>query len=414
MKLITKLFPSATSGLHASVFKLMTSISIVCGGNSLLTTQVSLHLSSGTFSPLSIQIVLTGFPMGFLLGCVSASTIVRRLGNAITCWLAIAAMACATLGFSFLDDPALLFSLRIINGLAMAVLFINCESWINGYASPENRGAYFALYMIATSLGALLGQIVSGLNADHQRIGFALAFAIVIVGLGYGYVTVGRWPRTASSQEAPASELRERRKITPLQLVLLVPLTVIGVLQAGTTNMNFYSLMPLYGSGVGLPAATTVALMTTFSLGGVLAQVPIGWLSGSLDRRVILMFQGSGVVIFCALIPWLSAENPILLFPVFFVYGATALTIYPIAVAYAGSRVNRELMATVSGYLLLVYSLTNISTPGLASGLMTHVAPQALFLTLGCGGLLLAMAACLSLRRDLRADDRPGGLTEGF
>jgi hypothetical protein len=56
-------------------------------------------------------------------------------------------------------------------------------------------------------------------------------------------------------------------------------------------------------------------------------------------------------------------------------------------------------MVSASGSLLLLYSIGNIMTPGLAAQLMEQFAPQALFLLLGGGAFLVAAAACFNLVR---------------
>ncbi len=88
------------------------------------------------------------------------------------------------------------------------------------------------------------------------------------------------------------------------RLALLAPVTIAGVFQAGMTNMNVFAMTPIYGGHVGLPAVTAVGLVTAFSIGGMLAQAPIGWLSDRLDRRLILLVQGILAASLCAAIVW--------------------------------------------------------------------------------------------------------------
>ncbi len=56
-----------------------------------------------------------------------------------------------------------------------------------------------------------------------------------------------------------------------------------------------------------------------------------------------------------------------------------ALTIYPVAIAFANAQFEARYMVSVSGGLLLLYSIGNVLTPGIAADLMTRIAPQALF-----------------------------------
>lgn len=172
------------------------------------------------------------------------------------------------------------------------------------------------------------------------------------------------------------------------------------------TNMNVYTMTPIYAERVHLDAAVAVTLVTAFSLGGMLAQAPVGWLSDRMDRRVLLLVQGLAGAGLCAAIAWPGSCPQMLLYGLFFAYGAIALTIYPVGIAYANSQLDSRHMVSASGSLLLLYSIGNIMTPGLAAQLMELFAPQALFLLLGSGAFLVAVAACFNLFR------RPIGATK--
>ena len=50
----------------------MVAICVIGTGNSLLTTSVSLSLSLPGIDPGVVQLLLTGFPVGFLAGCLAA------------------------------------------------------------------------------------------------------------------------------------------------------------------------------------------------------------------------------------------------------------------------------------------------------------------------------------------------------
>jgi MFS family permease len=390
----------AIGNAHA-ILPILASICIVSTGNALLTTAVSLHLSHPDTDPHAVQAVLTAFPVGFLVGCLVAKSLVDRFGHERTFQLVALLATIATLGFALTGYLPVWFALRLFNGLSMAALFIVSESWINLYADHRNRGTYFGLYMLMTSLGVLFGQVLVGLGGPQSEGLFLIATVTTLAGVAYSRVLGGRWPvlperRLAAQVEAASSS---DQPFGLWKLALIAPVTIIGVLQAGTTNMNVFAMTPIYGVQVGLPTATTIALVTTFSIGGLLAQPPIGWLSDRIDRRLILLVQGVLVALLCGMIAWAGNRFTPLLFVLFFVYGAVALTIYPVAIAFANAQLESRFMVSVSGGLLLLYSLGNIATPGIAAGLMDRFAPQALFLMLGSGALLMVLAACFNLLR---------------
>jgi MFS family permease len=384
-----------------AIFPILFSICIIGTGNGLLTTAVSLHLSNPEVDPRVVQIVLTAFPVGFLAGCLVTRFLVAKLGHQRTFLLVSLLAALATAGFTLTIFMPVWVVLRLMNGLSMAALFIVSESWINLYADQRHRGTYFALYMLMTSLAVLFGQLMIEVAGPHSPHLFLIATMTFVAGLVYCKFIAAHWPVLPAwePQPDPLTIAPAKQRYSLWKLAILAPVTILGVFQAGMTNMNVFAMTPIYGVRIGLSAATTVALITTFSIGGMLAQAPVGWLSDRLDRRLMLLVQGGVAALLCAGIVWSGNRYVSLLFVLFFAYGATALTIYPVAIAFANSQIESRHMVSASGGLLLLYSIGNVMTPGLAAGLMEHVAPQALFVMLGSGAASVAIAASFNLMR---------------
>jgi MFS family permease len=384
-----------------AILPVLAGVCLGCTGSALLTTAVSLHLGQPGMDPGIVQIVLTAYPVGFLIGCLATRRIVVRFGHEGTFGLILALAFAATLGFAFTAFLPLWFCFRLFGGMAMAGMFVVCESWINLYAEERNRGAMFALYMLSTAIAVLLGQVLVGLIGAHSPHLFPVAAAFVAAAFAPRLLGK-RWPALPAAaiqrDQAMPGALPEER-LGAWQLFKIAPVTVVSIFQGGITNMNVFVLTPIYGMQIGLSAATTVGLVTTLSIAGMLAQTPVGWLSDRFDRRVILLVQGLLSVTLCILIAALGNASEPLLFTLFFLYGAAALTIYPVAIAFANSRLPSRHMVAASGTLLLLYSVGNVATPGLAAGLMTHTIPQAMFFLLGAGALLVAVTACYNLLR---------------
>lgn len=378
----------------------MASICLACIGSAMLTTAVSFYLGKPGIAPEVVQIVLTAYPVGFLIGCLITRPLVARYGHERTFTLILATALLSTTGFVFTDFVPSWFCFRLLGGMAMASMFVVCESWINLYAEQHNRGAMFSIYMLTTAIAVLLGQILVALVGPKSLHLFLVAAAMVLLAFVPKFAGP-RWPALPSvpPDPAPATGAQGDRRLGPLALLKLAPVTVVAIFQAGITNMNIFVLTPIYGTQIGLSAATTVWLVTTISIAGMLAQTPVGWLSDRFDRRLILLVQGIVSVAACAAIAWVGALSVPLLFALFFAYGATALTIYPVAMAFGASRLHSRHMVAASGTLLLLYSIGNVATPGVAAGLMVHLGPPAMFLLLGGGAALVTLAACYNLLR---------------
>jgi MFS family permease len=381
-----------------ALLPIMVGICLACIGSAMLTTAVSLHLGRPGISPQVVQIVLTAYPVGFLLGCLVTRPAVGKYGHERT-FVAILVLALlGASGFAFTDFLPSWICFRLLGGMAMASLFVVCESWINLYAEQHNRGAMFSLYMLTTAIAVLLGQVLVALVGPQSPHLFLVAAAMVLLALISRFLG-GHWPALPAADPDHASSARPVKRLGPLALFRLAPVTVVAIFQGGITNMNIFVLTPIYGTQIGLPAAMTVGLVTTISIAGMLAQTPVGWLSDRFERRMILLIQGVLSVTLCAAIAWLGDFSVPLLFVLFFLYGCTALTVYPVAMAFGASQLHSRHMVGASGTLLLLYSIGNVATPGISAGLMEHMGAPAMFLLLGGGDVLVTLAACYNLLR---------------
>ena len=388
------------AGRSRAILPIMVRVCLAGTGSAMLTTTVSLALSNPDVEPRVVQMVLTAYPIGFLIGCLVTRPLVSRFGHerAFTLITLIASLAAS--GFTLTDFMPAWFCFRLLGGLAMSAMFIVCESWINLYAEQHNRGTLFSAYMLTLGVAVLFGQLLLALAGPHSPHLFTIGAAPALLAF-LAKFAFGHWPALPVIPSDPmmtGSPWRGER-YGLIQLFRLAPVTVVSIFQAGITNLNIFVLTPLYGAGIGLSAAATVGLVTTISIAGMLAQTPVGWLSDRFDRRVMLLVQGLLSVFLCAAIAWLGKGSEPLLFLLFFLYGATALTVYPVAIAFANSQLHSRHMVAASGALLLLYSIGNILTPGLAAGLMERTAPQAMLFVLGGGGILVAIAACFNLTR---------------
>lgn len=381
-----------------SVILNMIGLTILCAGNALLTTVVSLDISSSAHREADISIILTGFPIGFLVGAISCRFTIRRYGHERTFIAAALATTLATLCVAISVDAWALAASRAINGAAMASIFVSCESWINVSTERNRRSSHLSLYMVATSIGVLLGQMFAGLAEPSRTIQYGIAIAFLLAATLFAGM---RYPNWLGSQITSYPQTCVVPKTSPAvlrRLLVLTPVAIVAMLLSGTTNINFYALMPLYGERIGLPTATTLTLVSAFSLGGLVAQPIIAWGAGRKGPLVTLAVQGLTAIMLCALIFISGNASVWLLVPLFTLYGAISLTIYPVALTFVSMRLEHHEMVSASSWLLLFYSLSNIIAPTLVTNIIEKLSPSGMFIVFGFGGLLLAGATFLNFQ----------------
>jgi MFS family permease len=126
-------------------------------------------------------------------------------------------------------------------------------------------------------------------------------------------------------------------------------------------------------------------------------QVPIGRLSDSFDRRIVLAALGLGVAGTSLALVLLPHSLPVVL-PAAALLGGFMSTIYPICVALAHDQIPGDRIVALSSQLILVSGLGSVIGPLIGANLMGRFSIDGVFYFKATAALLLAV---LAARRSL-------------
>ncbi|MEK1927338.1 MAG: MFS transporter, partial [Rhizobium giardinii] len=102
---------------------LLVTAGILIGGNGLQGTYISLRGLHEGFSTSLIGLIGTGYNIGFAIGCIYVTRILRSIGH-IRTFSAMAAIAsAASIAMVLLIDPWFWFLMRLVAGICFASLF---------------------------------------------------------------------------------------------------------------------------------------------------------------------------------------------------------------------------------------------------------------------------------------------------
>jgi MFS family permease len=163
---------------------------------------------------------------------------------------------------------------------------------------------------------------------------------------------------------------------------------------SGVISAAFYGMGAIYAQNLGYSVFQVSLFMGVTVIGGLLAQWPIGRLSDRFDRRTVMFWVLLAMVATCGgslALAWTGNQSITSLLALIGVFGGTAATIYPLAVAHACDYVEQPQMLAASSGLLLSWALGSAVGPLLAAAIMGRFGDPALFAMLGVTGLLLAL-----------------------
>lgn len=322
------------------------------------------------FSASSLGLLGTGWAVGYVAGCIVAPRLVGAVGHIRTFGVMCAFAAIAILLQALIVTTWAWIPIRAVSGFCFAGAAMIVESWLSERAQPSTRGTIFGVYTMV-NLGAV--------TAGQMSISLGNATGAVFFAIGAIFYCLALVPTALSTSASPAP-------LTSVKLDLRglwrnSPVAVAAVFLVGVSNASFGTLAAVYAGQVGL-ALTAITLFASIPvLAGALAQIPIGFASDRMDRRIVLIATAALAMLadlaFALLLPQGQWTNLVLVG----VFGAAIYSMYPIIVAHANDHAPPGTGIQVSGGLLMIFGLGSIVGPLVAGVMMSSAGPRGLFLT---------------------------------
>ncbi|MBO9353576.1 MFS transporter [Bordetella petrii] len=360
---------------------LVLATSVVQLANGFFGTFISLRVATEGFGPAISGVILSSYFAGFTVGALRCERIIGRVGH-IRAYASFAGMiVAATMMMPLLPEPLAWILLRAVVGFGCAGIFITTESWLNAKARPAERGRTFSVYMLGTFLALALGQILIGrtrVETMEPFNGIAVLFAVALV-----LVSTAR-------AEPPGKTVSARLPFT--RLFRAAPVAVAGCLASGIITSSFYSLVPAWMQGEGLPRETIALFMLVAVLGGLAFQIPVGRLSDYFDRRAVLIALSAGFAVAAIAVVNLPHSRAIVL-PMATVLGGLMSALYPVCVANAHDRMPADQVVAVSGQLILTTGVGSILGPLIGTVVMSRFGIDGLLYFLAAASVTLSLIA---------------------
>src|SRR5699024_11008321 len=124
---------------------------------------------------------------------------------------------------------------------------------------------------------------------------FLLSFLIVMRFMPEVY------PEKIKTESHESKPKRSYVQIYKLAWFALLPSLLYGYMEAAM-NSNF----PIYGLRIGFTSNEIATLLPFFGLGGLILQLPLGYLSDRYGRKPILMLAGFGGGILFLIVPFVG------------------------------------------------------------------------------------------------------------
>ncbi len=299
-------------------------------------------------------------------------------------------LAIASLGMAlFHVFPSLIAwaMLRFALGCVIGIIFTLAEFWINAAANPEKRGLVMGLYATALYTGFATGPLLLVFLGTTGPIPYFATSALLVLGL---------IPLLLAGRESP--RIDEPVSGAVGRFILLVPTATFGALAFGAVETGIVTQLPVHAVRLAFPERDAALLLSAFTFGNILFQVPLGLLSDRMDRRKLLLVLG---VLSAALSLALPLGPPEFwrFAGLLFLLGGAFGAIYTVALAHLGARFSGTDLASANAAFVMLYSVGMMFGPVLIGFGMDHSSALGLPMSLA---LMMALYAALVATRLLR------------
>ncbi|MFK7861885.1 MAG: MFS transporter [Granulosicoccus sp.] len=359
---------------------LMLGMLLLMLGNGLQGTLLGVRGSLEQIDSGTMGYIMAGYFVGFLGGSRITPLLLQRVGHVRVFAAFGSLISAAFILYAAIVDPYAWWLLRVLVGFCFSGIYVVAESWLNHSASNNSRGSALSLYMIVQMLGMFLGQLLLNLGDPADYTLFVLITVLVSVSIAPILLS--------ASNSAPVES--SARAMSLKELIRTSPLACFGMLMLGGIYAVLYAMSPVYATERGLSVAQTSYFIMAIFAGAMLFQIPTGWLSDKLDRRILIIGNtGTGAV--TAMLCMHYSDNYYVLLAGALMLGGTANPLYSLLVAYCNDYLELDQMASAAGGLLFINGFGAMLGPVLVGYTMSKLGIDWYFIIL----VLLMSAICL-------------------
>lgn len=317
----------------------------------------------------SIGFVLSMYSVGFLLGAIIGKRVLRQIGLVRTFAMCGSLGASAILIMGLSSEIWLWAIMRAVMGFCIACATATLDTWFNSVSTESNRGKILAVNQVVILSAITLGQFGLALAPPSETTLFILCGVLFSISVSPVVFVSHFEPQIEQTESIP---LREIYTLSPLGFMTCF---VCGILYSTIANM-----LPVYADGQGITGFQLSVFMGAATAGGILLQLPMGYLSDKFERRKVIL-SGCFVLAIVSFALPVSMQYQWQLAPLILVALTMGLIacLYPLSISETFDRALKAQLVPVLSGLLCIYAIGSVIGPYTAALIMERFNGSALF-----------------------------------
>lgn len=342
---------------------------------------VSLRLESWGYDSFAIGVIAATPAVGVLLGALLAGRLAARFGTTVLMQLCLLLGAVSVAGLALVQNYAVWVGLRLFIGVALTVVFILGESWINQLAVEKWRGRLVALYGTGYALSQLSGPLLLTALGTVTDAGFWTGVCLLI---GGSLILFGR-------TGAPKVDAHSASGRGLLVFCRKLPAIAWAVMLFAAFEAMMLTLLPIYGLRQGFTQEVALLMVSVVVVGDAVLQLPIGWLADRMSRQ--LLFRGCGIVLLVSSLAIAPLLHTPVIWPVLVAFGASAGGLFTLSLIMIGERYRDDELVRANAHVAQLWGLGCLIGPLTTGAVSQWLSSHALPLLMATGAFVFIILA---------------------
>lgn len=249
------------------------------------------------------------------------------------------------------------FLLRLFIGIGDHSLHFGTQTWITSFSPEHRRGRNISLYGLFFGIGFAVGPLMAPLIHINESLPFIVSSILCFIAWLFLFTLKNDFPEQDINVNSFKDTIKRFSDATKIAWVAFLPPLGYGFLEA-SLNGSF----PVYGLRLGFEVSHVSILLTSFAIGAIIFQLPLGLLSDQYGRKNILMLS-----LFTGFASFLAAgileKNMLALSVCLFVAGMFVGSTFSLGISYMADLVPKNLLPTGNLLCGIAFSIGSLMGP---------------------------------------------------
>lgn len=259
------------------------------------------------------------------------------------------------------------FILRLFIGIGDHALHFATQTWITSASSEERRGRNISLYGVFFGIGFAVGPLLTPLVKVNESLPFILSSILCF--LAWIFVL---WIKNDFTEQSIETNSLKDTMMRFSNAMKYAWIAFLPPLAYGFLESSLNSSFPIYGLRIELDVVQISILLTSFSVGAIVFQLPLGIISDNYGRRrtlITILLIGTACFTTASFLESFMSGLAICLFLAGMAVGST----FSLGISYMTDLIPSNLLPTGNLLCGIAYSVGSLIGPYLGGLFIQYV-----------------------------------------